>query len=207
MKKYRRLFILLTGIFLTNISNGQDNQIVPDYFSVPGPIRFDSITYNLAWSSHPIYTYYLQEYLAEGDSLQKFHKMLLLNLQIGDMSVDDIVSQKIAELDKIKATNPVVQHSLFESPKKKDEAVLDFFISENTPTGLVSTFEWNIYHYKKMTDKSGHKGILLFGISMRSYGNDIDTLFKTLTDYRKNHMLPTFIDYPIPTISILSNAK
>jgi hypothetical protein len=203
MKKNRTFLILFAGLLCANISYGQDNPGITDYLNVPGPIQFNDTSYNLVWSSHPVYTYFKAEYLPTGDTVERFHKMLMLDLLLGNMKVTDITSQKIAELEKLKKTNPVINYTYFENPDKKGEAILDFIISENTPSGLVSTLEWNIYHYKKFTDKSGHKGVLLFGISIRSYGNDIDAFLPSLKSYR-NIVLPKFIECPIPQVAVLN---
>ena len=170
---------ILSVIFICSIvSFGQSNKTATDNLNVPGPIIFEKNPYNLVWSSYPADNFYKQEYIAKGDTVTKFKTMILLDFVTGKTKIKDVVATKIAELKKMKETNPVVHYEMFEN---KGEYMLDFLLSENTPDGkLVSTVERNVYRYKIYTDKSGHKGVLLFGVSTRSYGDDIDKFFADL---------------------------
>ena len=68
----------------------------------------------------------------------------------------------------MKATNPLVNYEMFQ---KNGEYLLDFLLSANAADGkTVDIVERNVYRYKTFTDKSGKKGILLFAVSVRSYG-------------------------------------
>ena len=104
----------------------------------------------------------------------------------------DVVATKNAELKKMKASNPVVNYETFE---KDGEVMLDFLVSENTPDGkYLSIVERNVYRYKSVVDKNGQKGVLLFGVSERAYGDDIDKFFPNLKC--------RFISSPVSTIGI-----
>jgi len=192
------LLLVLAGFFLGTTTFGQTSKITTDYLGVPGPIKLDKISYNLAWSSHPLDNYYKQEYIEAGDSLEKFKTMILLDFLTG-IKIKDAVKAKVTELEKLKETNPVVQFEQFEN---KGEYMLDFLVSQNTPDGkLVSIVERNVYRYKTIVDKSGQKGILLFGVSQRSYGNDIDNFFAVLKKTRYD-LINLVGSFDIPEISI-----
>ena len=131
-----KIATLVGGLLLTIVSIGQTTKTVTDYLGVVGPISFDKGSYNLAWTSHPTDNYYKQEYLAQGDTLEKFKRLILIDVLGSETKLKKLVAAKIAELDKMKATNPVVQYQTFE---KGDEIMLDFLLSENTTDGkLVS---------------------------------------------------------------------
>jgi hypothetical protein len=166
---------------------------------VAGPILFDKDSYSLTWSSHPADNYYKQEYLAKGDSIAKFKKLLLLEVLTGKTKLKDIVAAKIAELKKMKESNPVVN---FEMLEKDGEIILDFLLSENTPDGKYLTIvERNVYRYKSVAEKNGQKCVQLFGVSERAYGDDIDIFFQHLKEHRFD-LINSVGAFAIPDISI-----
>jgi len=192
------LITLFVGLLLTTFSFGQSPKLI-EYLGVPGPISFDKVSYSLAWTSHPADNYYKQEYLAKGDTLERFKKLIMLEVITGKTKLKDIVATKVAELKKMKVLNPVINYETFE---KDGEVMLDFIITENTPNGkLVSILERNVYRYKSVVDKSGQKGVLLFGISDRHYGNDIDDFFATFK-LKRFDIINLIGAFDIPEISI-----
>ena len=200
MKSNHILSILLTIFFFTTVAYGQTNKAATDYLNIPGPVMFEKISYNLSWSSHPNDVYYKQEYIAKGDVAEKFKTMVFFDVIIGEANIKDVVAAKVAELKKMKETNPVINYEAFDNPKI-GEYMLDFLLSENMPDGNLSTVERNAYRYKTFTDKSGKKGILLFAVSTRSYGKDIDKFFASLKSNRKE-LINAVAQFNIPTISI-----
>jgi len=193
-----KISITLIGLLITGFSFGQTTKPT-EYLGVPGPISFDKVSYNLAWTSHPADNYYKQEYLAKGDTIEKFKKLIMLEIITGKTKLKDIVTAKVAELKKMKISNPVINYETFE---KDGEMMLDFMISENTPDGkLVSILERNVCRYKSVVDKSGQKGVLLFGVSDRHYGNDIDDFFTTFKAKRFD-LINLVGAFDIPEVSI-----
>ena len=183
---------------MTTCSFGQ-NAKPAEYLGVGGPISFDKVNYNLAWTSHPADNYYKQEYLAKGDAIEKFKKLILLEILIGNTAVKDIVAAKISELKQMKLSNPLVQYEAFE---KGGEVILDFLVSQNVADGKsVSIVERNVYRYKSLVEKTGKKGVLLFAVSERSYGNDIDRFLSNLKARRFD--LVTLVGaFNIPAITV-----
>jgi hypothetical protein len=150
----------------------QNSKPVVEYLGVGGPVSFQKKTYALVWSSHPTAKYYKQEYVAKGDSLSHFKTMLLLEAVTGATNLKDVVSAKVAELKAMKEANPVVQYEIFDNAKA-GEYLIDFLLTANASDGSVSIVERNVYRYKTFTDKKGGTGILLFGVSERGYGKDV----------------------------------
>ena len=195
MKSILTLFILLSAV-----SYGQSGSKVVDKLNVPGPVVIGKKAHVLSWVSNPAAGFYKQEYIPAGDDANKFKSMILLDVNLGNFMLKDVVAAKIAGLKKMKETNPLVNYEMFQ---KNGEYLLDFLLSANALNGKTADIvERNIYRYKTFTDKSGKKGILLFGISVRSYGNDIDAFLKALkTD--KAALLNEAAQFNIPAVTIL----
>ena len=178
MNTNRRISFILLGLFLTAISCGKRNNDVTDYLNTGKEIVFDNVRYNLAWTSHPSANYYKQEYLPEKDTPEKYKKMILLEV-VTDKNQPDVVTSKIAELKKMKESDPTVNYDMFE---KDGEVMLDFLLSSNSPDRNGQDFvERNVYIYKSFTDTNG---VLLFGVSERAYGDDIERFLIALKGKR-----------------------
>jgi hypothetical protein len=158
---------------------------------------FEKTNYNLSWTAHPDDNFYKQEYIVKGDIPGAFKTMILLDVVTGNTNIKDVVGAKIAELKKMKETNPVVNYEVFDN-KAAGEYMLDFLISANTADGHISIVERNVYRYKVLT---GQKGILLFAVSTRSYGKDVDNFFVALKSNR-NTLVNEVAKFNIPVISI-----
>jgi len=194
----KKITTFLLGFLLTTLSFGQTTKPI-EYLGVGGQLTFDKTSYYLAWTSHPVDNYFKQEYLAKGDTIEKFKKLVLLEIITGKTKLKDVVATKVSELKKMKASNPVVNYETFE---KDGEVMLDFLISENTPDGkYLSIVERNVYRYKSVVDKNGQKGILLFGVSERAYGDDIDKFFPNLKEHRYD-LINLVGAFQIPEITI-----
>ncbi|QNK64285.1 hypothetical protein H7F33_07310 [Pedobacter sp. PAMC26386] len=189
--------LLLAPILLVTVAYGQPSKPVKDYINVKGPIRFDNISYSLSWSSHPSAQLYKQEYIVKGGQSDKYKTMILMDVITGNTRIEDVVSGKVLELKNIKAGNPMVNYELLE---KNGETMIDFLLSANSPDGkTINIVEHNVYRYKKVTNKSGQKAVLLFGVSKRGYGNDI-TSFLTNLKSTKSELLNKVGRYNIPEI-------
>ncbi|HVX49719.1 MAG TPA: hypothetical protein VHB48_06150 [Chitinophagaceae bacterium] len=194
-------FLRLTVImaFITYSSNIIAQNPVKDYLQAPGPIVFDSINYHLVWSSHPVHNYYKHEYLPAGDTLDHFYRLVLVDVLADDsLKPKDLVLQEISGLNKRRKYDAFVDYHLVQSPDSSNY-VLDFVESEGRP--LISFIEWNAYLYKPFKDKNGHKGILLFGISNRSYGNNAAEFAANLPVLREK-VMRLLMDYKIPEVTV-----
>src|SRR4051812_27778928 len=114
MNSKTRLTISLVGLFAAVFSYGQTEKKNTSYLGIVGPIVFDAVSYNLAWSSHPSNNYYREEYIPSGQPVEKFKKLIIVEVITGETKVEDIVALKVAELIKIKKSNPVVNYEKFE---------------------------------------------------------------------------------------------
>jgi hypothetical protein len=189
--------LLLFSVF----TQAQSNQPAIDRLGITS-ISFDNKQYPLSWSSHPAEHYYKQEYLAKGAIVARYNTMILVDVLLGDKSLKEIVSAKIAELKQQQSANPMVNYQLFDNAAK-GEYMIDFLLSANAPDGkTMSIVERNVYRYKTFTDKLGRKGILLFGVSTRGYGKNIDAFLLSLKA-SKNVLVNQVAKYTLPVITLL----
>ncbi|MEO8772209.1 MAG: hypothetical protein ABI402_19070 [Ferruginibacter sp.] len=204
MSKKKTLIIFIITVafvsFISTVVNAQTNNKLTDYLHVPGPVSFNSGSYNLSWSSHPSDNFYKQEYIQKGDNADKFKTMILIDVATSNISIKDIVAMKIEELKKMKLSNPMVNYETFDNPKS-GEYMIDFLLSANAADGkTIDVVERNVYRYKTITDKSGKKAVVLFGVSTRSYGNDIDKFLVSLKSTKKD-LVNVVAKFEMPAIS------
>lgn len=171
-----------------------------DYLGIPGPVVFSNKSYHLSWSSHPAINFYKHEYVAKGDTVERFRSMILIDVMTGNVNLKDIVSGKIEELKKVKQQNPAVNYESFDNPKT-GEYMLDFLLIANAADGSTNIAEHNVYRYKKITDKSGKTGVMLFGVSTRSYGNEITSFLNGLKA-NKSNIVKQVAEFNIPAVSL-----
>jgi hypothetical protein len=202
MKKIQSTFLLLSGLLLFSFTFKGNKDEVKDYFNMPCPLTLGKTDYNLAWSSHPADNYYMQEYVPKDDKVDNFKNMILLNVIVSDsLKLEDVVAMKLAELTKLQKENTLIQFKSYYN-SNTGEHIIDFLLSANEPDGKhLSLVERNVYRYKYLVDKSGKKGVLLFGTSTRSYGHDIYKFFADLKEHRGD-MIMKVGDFSIPEITI-----
>ena len=195
----RKIVQVIAGLLITTGSFAQKANTTTNYLNISAPVLFNKLPYNLSWSSHPTDAYYKQEYLAQGDNLDRFKRLLSIDVLAGDIKLTDVVASKVNELKQLKEKNPIVNYQLFE---KKDEILLDFLLSQNTPDGNdVSILERNVYRYKSIVTADGKKAILLFAVSDRAYDKEIEAFLTNLKGH-KQELVNTVIAFKLPEISI-----
>jgi hypothetical protein len=178
MMKNAKIITAVVTFLMSIITYAQTSKTVTEYLNVPGPIILNKESFKLAWSSHPASNYYKQEYIRPNDKIEKFKKMVMVEVLSGEAKAADLAKAKISELQQLKQTNPLVNHEVFQ---KNGEIIIDFLLSENSPDGKnVNIIERNVYRYKEITDKNGTKGVMLFGVSERGYGNEVDAFLSSL---------------------------
>jgi len=125
--------------------------------------------------------------------------MILLEVVTGQTQIKAVVDSKVAELKKMKETDQIVNYELFE---KDGEKMLDFLISGKVVNGnAMDLIERNVYRYKSFTDIKGKEGVLLFGVSERAYGDNIENFLLSLKGKRLDLLNATGA-YNIPEINI-----
>jgi hypothetical protein len=189
--------LLSLSIFLSLACKFEDE--VTNYLGTDNNITFGNIKYKLAWSSHPNAQYYKQEYVPEGDNVSKFHNMIMLDFIQRDIPVLDAVTSQINILEKRKKNDINCHYQLIHNADSS-EYILDFLMSDISGS-VINIVEWNAYRYKAYTDKAGHKGVLLFGVSNRAYDKEAAAFFTSLNEFRDKHK-KALIKFTIPEIQL-----
>ena len=193
---------LITGVLLlstfTSLAFKFEDDVI-NYFGISKDITFSNLVYKLAWSSHPNLQYYKQEYVPDGENVNRFHNMVLVDFIQRDIPVMDVVASQVNVLEKRKKTDINCRYALVNN-KDSSEYILDFMMSEVSGSNI-NILEWNAYHYKIYTDKAGHKGVLLFGVSHRAYNEEAAPFLTELDEYRDKHR-KALIKFPLPQIQL-----
>ena len=102
------------------------------------------------------------------------------------------------ELKDLKQTDPIINYRVLE---KGNEIMLDFVLGGYSADGKsLNIIERNVYRYT-LLNKNTLKGILLFAVSDRAYGNEIDDF---LSDLKNNQLdlLNAVTAFHIPEITV-----
>lgn len=185
------VFAIIAGSAFVQTASGQ----ATDYFGLPA-VNFGNAEFRLAWSSHPNSNYYKQEYIAEGDNVESFKSMILVEAVITENTPKEIMDAQIDKLKNLKSSNPYVNYDMF---SKDGEYLLDFLLTDKADSpGIV---ERNVYRYKQVKDSEGRDMVVLFGVSERAYGPDIDSFIAGLKG-NLSSLRDAVASYSIPELSL-----
>lgn len=177
------IFLAISSLLISFMSVSDD---ITDRIGVKGPLEFNGITFNLAWSDQPRENYYIQEYLPPGEKVESFEQMMTIHLFVTDMSVYEAVQRKGKELTSRKKSDPLCNYQITESPDGK-EYMVDFILSESKGEEMTIA-EFNVYRYKETDLGNNQKGLLVYAYSKRSYGDGITPFLKNLKDEKINYL-------------------
>jgi hypothetical protein len=179
------------------VTFAQNNPKPVERLGITGPVKFDNKAYNLSWSSHPSGNYYKQEYLQAGEDANKFKSMVMVEAATGAITPKDAMEGKVAEL-KGMGNNPFISYESFYMAEIK-EYILDFVITQNTADNKSAIIaERNVYRYKSLPNNNG---VMLFAISVRSYGADTKNFLANIKTGR-NILVDKVKGYSMPVVSI-----
>lgn len=147
-----------------------------DAIGVPGPLAFEGTGFSLVWTSHPAPTYYKQEYLPEGETVEAYSQMFLVDVLTEGTTAEKAAADMIASLEQRKADDPVVNYAMVANDAT-GELVLDFLLSDASSGTVI--VEWNAYRYVPYGE-----GFILYAISRRGYDDAATDFIAGLTDWR-----------------------
>lgn len=190
------MFCLLPFMLTLTTGFGQKTaDTVVNYLGTGEIITINKLEYKLSWSAHPVDNYYKQEYIPVSEKPDQYKNMVLVEFLLIDTPAKNIVNLKAIEIVTRKKTDAVANFMLRQKPET-GEYLLDFILSAGSGD-KVSVVELNAYRYKNYTDKAGHKGVLLFALSRRAYGDDVMPFLKKLNNERHNITKDiTKVDFP-----------
>lgn len=194
------ILMVAASLLLASVhSFGQNNKPAVNYLGIPGPIVFQKKSYQMVWSSHPDASLYKQEYLVTGDGFPNYKSMITVDFVIAKTSVDDAVRTKLRELEQLKKTLDVNYEVIGNAAT--GEKIIDCLLGQTAADDAKSIYEHDVYRFKAVTAKSGQKGILLYALSNRAYGKDIQPFLTRLKTERKT-LIAEAAKAPIPDIAI-----
>lgn len=161
-----------------------------DHLSLPGPYAIGDETYHLVWSSHPQPAYYKHEYLPQDETLERFHRMLLIEAMT-TASTGEVALSKIDELKARQAIDPFAHYEVQRRPG--GEVFIEFLLSAPGADGQ-TILEWNLYRLRPLGSEGG---AWLLGRAERAYGDDIQAFLAALRDRRKP-LTDLLLSAPIP---------
>lgn len=185
--------VFFSFLLMTQTIQAQDNA---ERLGVPGPVQFDGTAYALAWSSHPAPNYFKQEYLPQGQRVEDYTSMLIIELAVG-VDVSTALAAQVNMLNTRRTTDPLVNFDVLQN-EKSGEAVLDFIISSKDTQGQYIV-EWNAYRYSPWTDGK-QEGVALFAISHRAYGNEDSRAFMSRLQSLRPQQISLITRQTLPAI-------
>jgi hypothetical protein len=163
---------------------------------VAGPIAFEGQDYALAWSAQPSTGYFKQEYVPEGQVVETYEQMFLVEAVTGPISPRDAAASQVRTLEARRGADPVRNYQLMQN-ETSGEVLLDFLISDLKADPVV--VEWNAYRYVSLP--SG-EGVALFAISKRGYGDDGARAFMTALGEMRTEAINALAAYQLPKVTI-----
>jgi hypothetical protein len=176
-----RILLILFALSSASLCFSQSDE-AKDYLSVPGPLQFNGIDFKLAWSSHPDQKYYKQEYVPEGQSVERYDEMMLVEVLTGSVTAADAATSKMNELKQRKNRDQFVNYEIIHDPKT-GQYILDFSLSD-TGNEQAQIVEWNAYRYVELDKVSQSTGVMLIAYSRRAYGEEIRGFLNGLSSQR-----------------------
>jgi len=174
-----------------------------DRIGVPGPLSFAGTPYSLAWSAQPSANYYKQEYLPAGESLERYERMLLVELLDGNTDVAGAVGAQVRTISARKGSDPLANVAIIEN-RQRGEVIVDFLIGGRDAQGG-EIAEWNAYRYVPFKSANGREGVLLFAISHRAYGDEAVRAFLIRLKTFRPGEIQRLAGQKLPSPSLVSN--
>jgi len=171
-------------------------QQADDMLGVPGPISFQERDYVLSWTSRPTPDYIKQEYVPQGQTVEAYSEMILIETVVGAITPIQAAALQVQSLDARKGTDPVVNHQIMQN-EASGEVLLDFVVSDLSADPVV--VEWNAYRYAALP---GSEGVMLYAVSRRGYGQDGATQFMSGLGALRSEAISALTAQPLPEISI-----
>lgn len=166
----------LVAVILATAVLAQPTLAQEDAIGIPGPIGFEETDFALAWTSNPAPTYFKQEYLPEGETVEAYNQMFMVDVLTEGATPESAAADMIAGLEQRKANDPVVNYDMVANDAT-GELILDFLLSDSSSGTII--VEWNAYRYVPLGN-----GFALYAISRRGYDDEASQFIGDLKDWR-----------------------
>lgn len=108
MRSSFRFAVVAFGLLASGLAFAADDRL-----GVPGPIEISGTRYQLAFADEPQPGYVKQEYLPEGQTLDRFETMVLVEFMEGATVPADVVRPQVQMLEERRAIDPLVNYEIF----------------------------------------------------------------------------------------------
>lgn len=191
----RTLILSLLACLFAASASAQTGEAT-DVLGVPGPISFQGQNYTLAWSSRPSAGYVKQAYIPEGQKVESYSEMVLVEAVHGSLTPMQVAAVQLQSLEARKGSDPVLNHEIIRN-EATGEVLLDFLVSDTGANPIV--VEWNAYRYVPLANG---QGVGLFAISRRGYGEDGARSFLGGLGAVRSETISALAGYDIPEMTI-----
>ena len=187
MHRFVTAFLLLAAMALPASAQ-------TDAIGAPGPIVFEDVEFALAWTSHPEETYFKQEYVPAGQTVEQFEDMFMIDVLTNGTTPEAAAAVMIKGLGERKGSDPVVNYDVLRN-EQTGEIILDFLLSDSSSGTMI--VEWNAYRYAPLEG-----GLVLYAISRRGYGEEGAKALLTGLKERRQSAINTLAQMDVPEISL-----
>lgn len=165
-----------------------------NYLGATETINFAGEKYNLAWSHPPQGVYYIQEYMPDGQTIEQYEDIFILDLyKDANTTIKEAVTEKTNWLNNRKKTDPTANYKVMQNAGS-DEYIVDLIISDG------DIVEWNMIRYAEYKEDGKRAGIRTFTMSKRSYEGMEAFVNKMMK--RKRELMKEFTQLPFPEIKL-----
>lgn len=167
-----------------------------DQLGVPGPISFEDRAYELAWTAQPSDNYFKQEYVPEGQSVETYSEMILVEAVAGAITPMQAAALQVQSLEARRGSDPVFNYDIIQN-EATGEMLLDFLVSDLAADPVV--IEWNAYRYVPLAEG---EGVALFAVSRRGYGEEGARSFMGGLGAMRSAAIKALSAHDLPAIAI-----
>ena len=167
-----------------------------DQLGVPGPISFEDRAYELAWTAQPSDNYFKQEYVPEGQSVETYSEMILVEAVAGAITPMQAAALQVQSLEARRGSDPVFNYDIIQN-EATGEVLLDFLVSDLAADPVV--IEWNAYRYVPLAEG---EGVALFAVSRRGYGEEGARSFMGGLGAMRSAAIKALSAHDLPAIAI-----
>jgi hypothetical protein len=180
---------------LTLLAGPTTDSTIIERLGVKGPITFDGVSYELAWTNTRDGNFYIQEYIPRGQKLETYTQMITVKLLKKETALSVVTLERMNLLEERKKSDALCQYALIESPDSK-EYILDFITSESEGKILKSA-SFSIYRYRQI-EIAGKPALLQLAYTQRAMSDGIEGMLRSVAA-KRDYLISAMAETTMPT--------